>query len=223
MMELQIRDKVWTSQFFHLVHEFYDLRGADALDMFARDGELTVQNYAYKVKNLDVWELSEIHQKALMEYRPRDLKIGCAYNQLVETQRHYDFIVIDNPQGVHHDGNHQRRFEHFSVIPGLAPIMNKKCVIVFYVNKQPYDKAEVGAHGMDDYEEYDYKKWIEAREDFYQYDPYNLTEEAAMRAYRAAFHRIGYKIKTQIIVPCHSDVPGREPYGFRLAIELERN
>lgn len=221
-MELQMRDKVWTSHFFHILKEFYDFSQVAALDMFARDGALTVANYAYNVKHLDVWELSDAHTKALEAFRPRDIRIGCSYKFMAECKNKYGLIVIDNPQGVHHDGDHQRRFEHFSVLPNMGHILADQAVVVLYVNKRPYDKTEIGNMGMDDYAEYDFKKWINARQDFYDYDPQNLSEEAAMLAYRRVFHQLGFKIKTQVAIPCYSDVSGREPYAFRLAIQLEK-
>lgn len=215
-------DKKSAQLFFDAMLEFYDIRNADGLDMFARDGALTVSNYAYKVENLDVWELMEAHRPALANFRPRDLIIGCSYKALAVCERKYDLVVVDSPQGLHHDHLHTARVEHFDVMRQIGTILKKDALIVLYVNKRPYNKDEVGDHGYDQYQEYDFKRWMIARKEFYDYDPQNLTEEAAMRAYRNVLGKQAIRVKSQLIVPCYSDVPGMEPYAFRIALECER-
>lgn len=208
--------------FFNALTEFYDVRNGDALDMFARDGKLTVSQYAYKVGNLDTWELMGVHEPALKDFRPRDLVIGCAYQQMLFCKRRYDMIVVDSPQGLHHDYQHMVRVEHFHVLRQIDRLLKDRAVVVLYVNKRPYNRDEIGDHGYDQYDEYNFKQWMLARKEFYDYDPQNLTEEAALRAYRAVFARQGFAIKSQLLVPCYSDVKGVEPYAFRVALEVER-
>jgi hypothetical protein len=215
-------DKKSAEVFFAALMAFYDVGGGEALDMFARDGALTVSQYAYKVKHLDVWELMGVHEPALANFRPRDLKIGCSYQTMRECNRQYDMIVIDTPQGLHHDFNHDVRVEHFGVLDEIGPMLKDRALVVLYVNKRPYNKDEVGDHGYDQYDEYDFKRWMLARKSFYQYDPQNLTEERAMMAYRNAFSRIGFNVQSQLVVPCYSDVAELEPYAFRLALEVVR-
>jgi len=221
-LEVTDADKKSAEVFFGALLGFYDFSQGEALDMFARDGALTVSQYAYKVKHLDVWELSEVHEKALEGFRPRDIKIGCSYKTMEACQSKYDLVVVDTPQGLHHDWQHGVRIEHFDVLPHLGKILKDRAVIVLYVNKSPYNKDEVGSQGYDEYDEYDYKKWMQARQGFYDYDPLNLTEEAAMRAYRKVLAMQGLMVRKQLVIPCYSDVEGKEPYAFRIALEVER-
>lgn len=214
-------DKKSAKLFFDTLAGFYDF-GEEALDMFARDGALTVSCYAYKVQNLDVWELMGVHEKALRNFRPRDLVIGCTYQTLESCDRKYDLVVIDTPQGIHHDHQHVPHVEHFDVMRQVGRILKDRALIVLYVNKRPYNRDEVGDHGYDQYDEYDFKKWMQARQEFYDYDPQNLTEERAMAAYRRVLGAQGLSVKSQLTVPCYSDVPGFEPYAFRLGLEVSR-
>jgi hypothetical protein len=219
-VEVSKADSKSAEIFFHALTSYYDLSEANALDMFARTGALTVTNYFYHVEGLDVWELNPDHQSDLEAFSPDEVKIGCSYKHLEECDKQYDLIVVDTPQGLHSDWQGVVHAEHFGVLSKLSRIMAERCIVVLYVNMAPYDKAHHGSQGYDEYEEYNFSEWMRLREDFYEGD-FVVTEAQALAVYEKLFEAHGYCMKSALMIPCFSDVPGLEPYAFRLAIEVE--
>lgn len=206
---------------FRTVLDSFDLKEAKALDMFARTGELTVVNYRHAVKELHLWELMPEHERALwLEHAPHTVKIGCSYQSALNCTDKFDFIVIDSPQGAHSDYSGAVHYEHFDVVRELLPkLAADNCVVVLYVNKAPYNKEELGSHGYDQYSEYDFPAWMQARRMFY--GSIRVTEEQAIKAYRDTVQEWA-TVDQVIVTPCHSDVPGYPPYAFRLALSMKR-
>lgn len=216
-------DKRSAGVFFTALKAFYDLSTVTALDMFARNGQLTVANYAGAVEALDVWELMSEHAHDLASFAPREVLIGCSYGHLESCQSTYGLIVIDTPQGIHTDAEGVERFEHFDVLGQIDKLVADKALIVLYVNKRPYDKDEVGDHGYDQYASYDFPRWMERRKEFYGVNPQDVGEEDAIRAYRRVLMGQGLKLTNVLSVPCYSDVPGFDPYAYRVCLEVARN
>lgn len=205
--------------FFQQLCSYYDFSKVKALDMFARTGALTVQNYYKAVKSLECWELNEEHKKTLItSFSPQRVKIGCSYKFLQECSEKYGLVVVDSPQGAHMDYQGNVHYEHFSVMTKITPILADSGVVVFYVNKQPYNKNLEGEYGYDVYREYDFGKWMECRRSVY--GSAIITEEQAIEVYRLGFKSQGYDTEQVIISPCYSDVPGKKSYAFRLALCL---
>ena len=50
-------DRKSSQVFFNALTNFYDFSDTDALDMFARNGQLTVSMYKQKLRSVDAWEL----------------------------------------------------------------------------------------------------------------------------------------------------------------------
>lgn len=214
-------DKASAAVFFEAVCSFYDLSNAVALDMFARTGELTVTNYHEHVGEIHLWELGPEHAKALGEFQPEEVHIGCSYRQAESCHTKFDFVVVDSPQGAHHDYKGCVHYEHFDLIRYVVPPMLKdEAIVVLYVNKRPYNKDVLGEHGYDLYEEYDYDAWMDARRAFYGAS--DIAEEDAIRAYRTVLGAAGFAVSGMVITPCYSDVPGYPPYAFRLALRVVR-
>jgi hypothetical protein len=209
--------------FFDALTGFYDLKDAAALDMFARNGQLTVSRYAKKVLTVDAWELGAEHEAALKSIGPNvEVKIGCSYLSAAIAQRRYDLIVIDSPQGAHADYTGSVRFEHFHALEQVGKLAKPRCIVVLYVNKEPYDRAEMGDHGYDVYAEYDFKSWMEARRQFYSHPPFHITESVALNAYARELAYQGFHVVNVVSVPCYSDVPRKENYAYRLGLEIVR-
>jgi hypothetical protein len=201
------------------------LRTGNALDAFARNGQLTLACYHDKIGRVTAWELSAEHRPSLERFQLYDMEFGDSYQLALDHEiEKFDFIVIDTPQGAHKDSKGFVHFEHFDFFrAALAHLAAKRCIVVLYVNKSPYDKDEVGSHGYDEYEEYDFPSWLRARSDFYNVGcETDVSESQALSAYARLARGAGYKVKNTLMVPCFSDVAGREPYAFRVAIEVER-
>jgi hypothetical protein len=199
------------------------MKNAEVLDMFARDGQLTVdaaQYHQYGGVQLDLWELEDQHRESLEMFDPRDVKVGCSYKALAECRSKYDVVVVDTPQGVHSDFARQPRVEHFDVVRKLGPILKDQALVVLYVNKRPYDVRKFGEHGYDTYQEYDYEKWMAHRQQFY--GSAIIGEGTALQAYKREFQMQGLSVVGVLLVPCKSDVEGVPDYAFRVALDLKR-
>lgn len=205
---------------FDAVGAIFDLREASVLDAFARNGQLTVSSYWNMLKEprkqLECWELGSEHLPDLREYAD-NVTIGDSYETLESCKSTYDMIVIDTPQGLHR-GKGGTWVEHFGFLPRCLKHVNPGGVVVLYVNKSPYNKDETGSHGYDEYVEYDFVEWMAGRRRFYGEELIN--EERAVRAYRKCLEGCGRTLGRFILIPCFSDVPGKEPYAFRLALEV---
>ncbi len=221
-VDVSASDIASSSVFFDALTKMWDLTKGEVLDAFARDGTITVNQYRHKVGAVDCWELMNQHASTLAHLEPRDIKFACSYFLASQTKRKYDMVVVDTPQGLHDDHKGEVHVEHFDFLRLVPKLLKDVGIIVLYVNKSPYDKAKAGSHGYDEYDSYDYSKWLAARSIFYQCDPLRLTEEAAVKAYREHLGTAGFMVKKTLLVPCFSDVVGLEPYAFRLAIECER-
>lgn len=222
--EIDAADERAAQLFFNALVDFYDLKQLRALDMFARDGMLTVKRYFRDVKSVDCWELNEEHREALKVFHPREIVIGDSYKTVKFCTREYGLIIVDTPQGIYGGGH----VEHFDMIPLLPKIMADRCIVVLYVNKQPYDKFATGHYGRDEYPEYDFKKWMKARDKFYGEVPWGsqhviqyVTEVDALRAYNHHFLQYGFKAKSTLMIPCYDFADGLPP-SFRVALELVR-
>lgn len=215
-----IADQVSARVFFDSLLALYDVTGP-TLDMFARNGELTVTSYKDKIAGpLDLWELGPEHADALRAFQPRDVRIGCSYLHMAATENRYEMVVVDTPQGIHRDGRGHLHAEHFGVVWNIGKLLQPHAVIVLYCNKRPYNRDTEGSHGYDEYAEYDFDTWMEKRAEFYGWKATDVPEEAMIEAYRRVLLAQGFKVRGVHITPCHSDVPGKEPYAFRLGLEV---
>lgn len=211
---------------FELLNAMYDLKDRVALDAFARNGQLTVRNYADYVAFVDCWELSPEHFAGLQSIaNVGEIRIGCSYHtaafENLVSGGSYDMIVVDTPQGLHKAKDGSLKVEHFNFLKECVPtLINDDGLIVLYVNKRPYNAAVNGNHGYDQYEEYDFNKWMAARHDFY--GSIQITEEDALAAYRFHLGEVGLEVQQALMVPCFSDVPDYPDYAFRLALSVKK-
>ena len=91
---------------------------------------------------------------------------------------------------------------------------------MLYCNKAPYDKTETGSQGYDEYDEYNFDTWMSARMTYYDSYQGVVPEEKMLKKYRDVIRREGRTLGRVLMVPCFSDVPGKEPYAFRLGLEV---
>ena len=132
-----------------------DLRAMHALEFFAREGDWQTVAYANKVRSLDAWEINPDFKANLERNLPSaHIVIGNSFDlaKKPENRKRFDFIVFDNPQELFGPG--ECYCEHFEALELVPVLMSKKSVVVFNVNKKPFD-----------YEKY--PKWRASRERFY--------------------------------------------------------
>lgn len=200
--------------FFNALAQCGNLAERNAVDMFARDGILTVARYFDKVNSLELWELNPDFKKALEEVPRADVTIGDSYETVQSSPSLFDFIVVDSPQGIYPTSIGVVA-EHFQFLPLMKDVMAEDCLVVVYVNKSPYVRDAIGNFGRDRYEDHDHVKWMQMRRDFYGDDV--ITEEQALAAYRRVFAAMDRKIDRFLMTPCWDDHPGLPP-SFRLAM-----
>lgn len=226
-VNVSVSDKLSAMVFFQALDGIYDLGNCRILDAFARNGQLTLASYAKVANASDIvaWELSEEHEGALRKFTS-NVSIGCSYEKAIlneKSARKFDMIVIDTPQGLHKTGYGDVAVEHFNFLPLALNMLKPIGVLVLYVNKEPYDKNKSGSHGYDEYAEYDFKKWMQVRQDFYGVqDGRYVDESQAVEGYRKFLLSWGWRLGGTVMVPCFSDVPGKNSYAFRLALQVER-
>ena len=204
--------------FFGALLGMYVVTGP-TLDMFARNGELTVSAYkAHVYGPVDLWELDPAHAPALRAFSPRVLFTGCSYGAMILTPNKYEMIVVDTPQGIHTDysssGQHRcfrRHAEHFYVMKNIGPLLEDHAIIVLYCNRTPYNRDTEGSHGYDEYVEYDFDEWMAAREDFYGGDPQNTPEEAMLMAYRKVLSAQGFRVRGVTLPPAIRTLHRKNP------------
>ena len=117
-----------------------DLTGRVALEFFAREGDWQTVSYASKVAELHAWEIDPVHEVALRANLPgAHVRIGDAYQLagLSEFAGRFDFINIDNPQGIF--GDEDKYCEHFEALPLVRLLMRSRAIVIFDVNYRPYN------------------------------------------------------------------------------------
>jgi hypothetical protein len=211
-----------SSELFFAALEPWVPSAPKTLDMFARDGAITVSKYCEWAGELHLWELGPEHKKSLDKFGATDVKIGCSYEHLRNCTEQFDMVVIDTPQGLHKDYNGVVHAEHFDILKEVGPILREGCWVVLYVNRKPYNKDETGSHGYDEYDEYDFNKWMTRRANFYGAYALDVSEEAALRAYRRVLGPQGWSIAQMVLTPCLSDIRNRDNYAYRLGLNVRR-
>lgn len=158
-----------------------DLSKMQALEVFGREGDWQTVVYADKVKSLDVWEIDPIFEKGLRKNLPKaNIKIVDSIQEIKKRQHFskYEFIVIDNAQNCY--GPKNRYCEHFDVIPNIAKLLNKKGIIIFNINKEPFDFEK-------------FPHWQKRRSRFYNTkNTTKLTIDWLLDFYKEIFKKFGY-------------------------------
>tara|TARA_Y100001949_G_scaffold147727_1_gene131800 strand:+ start:308 stop:1027 length:720 start_codon:yes stop_codon:yes gene_type:complete len=156
-----------------------ELNKLSALEMFGRDGTAHVMAYADKVRALEVWEIDRKWEVKLKNNLPNaEIKIIDSVNEInngVNLPK-FDLIMIDNTIPMFGPENEQEKYcEHFDFIKNIGRIMEENTIIVFNVNKQPFN--------------YDNQlKWKKRREEFYgAVDTSNLSIEFLLNFYKELF------------------------------------
>lgn len=161
-----------------------DISQMHALEPFAREGDWQTWVYADKVESLDAWEINPDCEMALRKNLPKArIKIIDSLKEFKKRKYFgkYDFIVIDNPMNCF--GAHEQYCEHFDIIPEVCHLLNQKGILIFNINKEPYD--------------YEKNPKLEARrKQFYHQEKTNkLSLKFLLKFYKELFCKYGYTTK----------------------------
>jgi hypothetical protein len=118
----------------------FALKRARALEYFAREGDWQAVAYAASVACLEAWEIDPSREAGLRTNLPGAVvrildSIQAA--RLPEHRARFDLVVIDNPQGCF--GPEGRYCEHFDALETVGGLLDGGGVVVFNVNRAPFD------------------------------------------------------------------------------------
>jgi len=163
------------------------LEKLNALEIFARDGTWQTTFYANKVKTLEVWEVDSSWEKDLRKNLPKaKVRILDSIKniQTYEKLSKFNLIMIDNPMNIYgdEDKNMQNRYcEHFDVIKNIGKIIDNESIVVFNVNRSPFDYDK-------------FPMWKNRREKFYgNIDSDNMTQDFLFDFYEKLFKNINFQ------------------------------
>lgn len=149
----------------------FPLSEAEALELFAREGDWQTTSYASYVKTLEAWEINPQFYEGLRRNLPHaKIKITDTWKEIQATHNKYDLIVADAPQGLY--GENDEHCDHFGLLPDIFRIANDGCVIILNVNIEPYNF-------------YEDSEWWKRRKDYYRTEhPEKLEFDAITQHYR---------------------------------------
>jgi len=162
-----------------LENQGIELNKLSTLEMFGRDGTAHVTAYAEKVRSLEVWEIDKKWEADLKNNLPNaKIKIIDSVNQINNGLNlpKFDLIIIDNTIPMFGPENEPNKYcEHFDFIKNIGKIMEDNAIIVFNINKEPFN--------------YDHQlAWKKRREGFYgAVNTSNLSIEFLLNFYKELF------------------------------------
>ncbi len=151
-----------------------------ALEFFARAGDWQASAYAAKVKSISAWEIDPNFEKDLKRNLPdAKIQIGDSYNLAYDKQYQnvFEFIVFDNPQNIFSD-----YCEHFEALPLISELMAKQGLVIFNVNRHPFNYAEN-------------PEWQKRRMEYYGCDASDLNSAFLLNFYPHKFFTMGFKVR----------------------------
>ncbi len=172
-----------------------DVSELNALEIFGRAGDWHTTVYANRVKSLQVWEIDKKWKNILKKNLPNaKIKILDSIKTIVENLEpsKFDLIVIDNPMNTWGTKKEPNLYcEHFDFIKYIRNIIDKEAILIFNINKNPFDYNK-------------FPEWKKRREKFYER---NRTSKLSLRFliwfYKKLFLKIGYKTVFQKIFKRH--------------------
>lgn len=171
-----------------------DLSMRRALEFFAREGNWQTVSYAKEVAALDAWEIDPQFEPALRKNLPEaNVRIGNSFElaKKSEFRKAFDFIVIDNPQGIFGDRN--QYCEHFEVLDLLPGLIKGEAVVIFDINRAPFNYLR-------------FPEWRQRREKFYKRErTAKLGLDFLSEHYRRYFAKLGLKVVDLFFEIRHED------------------
>ena len=162
-----------------------DVSKLNALEVFGRAGDWHTTAYANRVKSLQVWEIDKKWKNILKKNLPNaKIKILDSIKIIVENLEpsKFDLIVIDNPMNTWGTKKEPSFYcEHFDFIKHIGNIIDKEAILIFNINKNPFDYDK-------------FLEWKKRREKFYKRKRTSkLSLQFLILFYKKLFLMIGYK------------------------------
>ena len=152
---------------------------ATAVDFFARDGGWQTVAFATEVARVCAWEIDPQYRPALEANLPKgsEITIGNSYEIALraENEHRFDFIVLDNPQGIFGDA----RCEHFEALPLVPQLAKERAVLIFNVNINPFNYDQ-------------HPDWAARRAEYYGRDAAQLPLDFVLDFYKSKLQDMGF-------------------------------
>jgi hypothetical protein len=151
-----------------------------ALEFFAREGDWHTKSYAHLVRSLDAWELDPTYEHGLRENLPHaNIRIGNSFSFAQESQyrNYFHWLVLDNPQSIYGE-----YCEHFEALELVHDLVAESGVLIFNVNKKPFDYERHAA-------------WQARREQYYGCDANILTTPFLLSFYQNKLEASGLSLR----------------------------
>ncbi len=189
MKELHPRWEEATNELIHkLESKGIKFENFNAIELFGRDGSWQTKLFAKKVKTLEVWEINKEFEKQLRENLPNSkVKIIDSIKTLQENENSstFDLILMDNPNNTYGacdnisvDGKY---CEHFDILKNIGKLIDKKAVIIYNVNRKPFNYLK-------------FPEWKKRRDEFYEKtDTEDMSIKSLVTFYEEFFKKIGFK------------------------------
>jgi hypothetical protein len=113
-----------------------------ALELFAHCGFLHSKDFHRRVGGLEAWELDAQQEPALRRNLPgAEVKITDSYTEIRRTPRHFDLIIIDNPETIY--GDRGQYCEHFQMLLEVLRVAEDSAVLIMnaLIGYPPGDRA----------------------------------------------------------------------------------
>ena len=168
-----------------------DVSKLDALEMFGRAGDWHTTAYKNKIKSLQVWEIDKEWKNSLEKNLPNaKIKILDSIKTIVKNLEpsKFDLIVIDNPMNTFGTKKEPNQYcEHFDFIKNIGNIIDMKAIIIFNINKNPYNYDK-------------FPEWKKRRNNFYERKRTSkISQRFLIKFYKNLFLKLGYETVFQKI------------------------
>ncbi len=172
----------------------FPLNESHALEFFAREGDWQTQVYSDKVRSLEAWEIDPKFEAGLKANLPKaKIRITDSFQAAKEKENlnHFDFIVLDNPQGLY--GNNSEYCEHFEALSTALPMLKKDGVLIFNINWAPFDSEK-------------HPEWMKRRSNFYESEnASHFTIDFLLSFYKNYFEKRNRKVAFSFATPRNNE------------------
>lgn len=158
------------------------------LEVFGRKGDWHTIIFYKKVKALEVWEINPQFEVDLKKNLPNaTIKIQDSIDTLEKSHdlQKFDLILIDNPMNVFGPINEKtennRYCEHFDVMKNIQKLIGHEAILIFNVNRTPFDYNN-------------HQEWKLRRNEFYGIkNTENISIEFLLNFYKEFFKQLGFQ------------------------------
>jgi len=205
-------EKATNELIFQLKEKGIDFKKLSCLELFGRDGTWHVSIFAKIVKSLEIWEIDSKWKLDLEKNFP-DSKIRIIDS--IKTIKNnsdlpkIDLLLIDNPMNVYKNIEGEKFCEHFNIIKEIYKFCKKEIVIIFNVNRAPFDYNK-------------YPEWKKFRDNFYKNSKTDeLSIDFLHEFYQELFKNIGLEtiFKINVTRVFHNNIDMTHYFAYYLRLK----